>query len=598
MQAQYKIDRLEPSFWWVGMKNPTLQLLVYGKNINQLNPQINYPGVQIEQTIQVQNPNYLFINLHISPEAKAGKFLINFQKDGKNKLVYEYQLLTRKPGSSERIGFKPSDVMYLITPDRFANALPDNDSHPAMSEKLNRSFPGGRHGGDIQGISDHLDYIKDMGFTAVWLNPVLENNQPEYSYHGYATTDFYKVDPRFGTNEDYRKLAELAQSKGIKMIMDMIANHCGSEHWWIKDLPTPDWINYKGQYHNTNHRRTIHQDPYVSSSDSQEFVDGWFVKTMPDMNQRNPLMATYLIQNTIWWIEYVHLAGIRMDTYPYPDKDFMSEWTCKVLEEYPDFNIVGEEWTDNPAIVSFWQRGKVNANGYTSCLPGLMDFPIQASVSRGLNNKEEHNSGFAEMYHMLSNDFLYPEPQNLVVFPDNHDMDRFFTQVKEDLGLFKLGIAYFLTIRGIPQIYYGTEILMVNKNPGDHSEIRTDFPGGWAGDAVNAFTGQGLSPQQMEARNFMKKLLNWRKNAQAIHQGKLMHFAPIDGVYVFFRYLDTQKIMVILNKNTSAKTLNPARFQEILKGVSQGTDIISGQEINLTQDIQLNPKTPLVIEIK
>ncbi|MCB0571286.1 MAG: cyclomaltodextrinase N-terminal domain-containing protein, partial [Phaeodactylibacter sp.] len=370
--GQDRISRIEPPNWWVGMKNPALQLMVHGNAISALHPSIDYPGVRIERVIQVENPNYLFINLLIEPQARPGKLEMAFSHDGRVVERHSYELRARAPGAAEIEGFTNADAMYLITPDRFANGDPDNDLVAGMREKPNRQNPGGRHGGDIKGMINSLDYIAGMGFTAIWLNPVLENDMQEYSYHGYSTTDFYKVDSRFGTNALYKQLADAARAKGIKMIMDMIANHCGSEHWWMKDLPTHDWINFQDGFVPTNHRKPVIQDPYVSQYDYTHFADGWFVATMPDLNQRNELMAAYLIQNSIWWVEYLGLAGIRMDTYPYPDKDFMADWSCAVMAEYPNLNIVGEEWVGNPDYVSFWQRGKKNPNGYTSCLPSLM----------------------------------------------------------------------------------------------------------------------------------------------------------------------------------------------------------------------------------
>ncbi|MDX1941741.1 MAG: glycoside hydrolase family 13 protein [Saprospiraceae bacterium] len=591
------IERVEPAFWWVGMKNPRLQLLIYGKDITMLQPVINYKGVRIEQVIKVESPNYLFINLLLTDNHNPTNFDIDFQKDGKSVQKYNYRLFAREPGSAERKGFNTSDVMYLITPDRFVNGNPSNDNVSGMKEKANRAFEGGRHGGDIAGMINSLDYIKDLGFTALWINPVLENDQPTYSYHGYSTTDFYKVDPRFGTNEDYQRLSRLAQEKGIKLIMDMIVNHCGSEHWWMKDLPTSDWINFDNKFVNTNHRKPTIQDPYTSQYDYKKFVDGWFVETMPDLNQRNPLMATYLVQNSIWWTEYLGLAGIRMDTYPYPDKDFMTEWTCQMMQEYPNFNIVGEEWVGNPALVAHWQRGKVNKNGYTSCLPSLMDFPLQESLRRALgsNNPGAWNAS----YEMLAMDFLYADPFNLVIFPDNHDMDRFYTQVNEDFDLFKLGIVYNLTMRGIPQLYYGTEALLSNSSrPGDHGIIRTDFPGGWKDDPVSAFTNKGLNDNQIAAKSFIKKLANWRKTADVIHHGKLMHFAPENGVYVYFRYNDSQNIMIVLNKNEQNQTLDLSRFAEIIKDYKKGKDIISDQEFMLDKTLSVPAKTPLVLVLE
>ncbi len=587
------IQHVEPAFWWAGMKNPRLQLLVYGDKVGMLQPVISYAGVRIEQIIKVQSPNYLFIDLLIIDNNKATNFEIDFQKDGKSVQKYTYRLLAREKGAAERIGFNTSDVMYLITPDRFVNGDPKNDSVASLLEKADRKNPGGRHGGDIAGMINSLDYIKDLGFTAIWVNPVLENNQETYSYHGYSTTDFYKVDARFGTNDDYQKLSKLAQGKNIKLIMDMIVNHCGSGHWWMKDLPTSDWINFDNKFVVTNHRKSTIQDPYVAQIDYRRFVDGWFVETMPDLNQRNPLLATYLIQNTIWWIEYAGLAGIRMDTYPYPDKDFMTKWTCEVMDAYPNFNIVGEEWNGNPAIVAFWQRGKVNPNGYVSCLPSLMDFPMQEALRRSLGNQE---SSWMPAYETLASDFLYADPYNLVVFPDNHDMDRFYTQVNGNLDLFKLGITYFLTTRGIPQLYYGTEVLMSNSNNlNDHGIIRTDLPGGWENDGMSAFTNQGLTPQQLDAKAFIKKLATWRKNMPVIHNGKLLHFDPQDNVYVYFRYNADQKIMIILNKNQTEQTLNLARFKEIMADAKSSKDVLSDKVYELINTLIVPANTALVL---
>lgn len=596
INAQNEITRVEPPVWWVGMKNPDLQLLIYGSNISELQPEINHQGVKLQSVTKVDNPNYLFIDLKIEPTVTAGAFNIVFKQNGKVATQVEYKLLSREASSAKRVGFNPSDVIYLVTPDRFANGNPENDSMEGLLETKNRNDKDGRHGGDLEGIMDHLDYIHNMGFTALWLNPVLENNEPQTSYHGYATTDFYKVDPRFGTNEQYKKLSRLAQQKGMKLIMDMIVNHCGISHWWMDDLPSEDWINFNGKFVPTNHRRTTNQDPYVSQKDKMIFSDGWFVQSMPDLNQRNPFLAKYLIQNSIWWIEYAGLSGIRMDTYPYPDKQFMSEWTKQIMREYPNFNIVGEEWSMNPAIVSYWQRGKVNANGYVSYLPSLMDFPLQSAMSTGLNEKEGWDVGFNRMYEMLANDFIYADPYNLVIFPDNHDMSRIFTQLHEDYDLYKMATAYILTMRGIPQIFYGTEILMTNPGTTDHGIIRSDFPGGWDGDKKNAFTNQGLTTQEREAKQYMHDLLNWRKNMSVIHQGKLTHFAPENGVYVYFRYDDEQKIMVILNKNNVETSLRLDRFSEILGNAKGAREVLTGDQVSFDNGvINIPARAPYIL---
>jgi neopullulanase len=595
--AQSKIERIEPPNWWADMKNPKVQLLIYGKDIRDLNPKIDYKGISIQQVIKVESPNYLFVDLYISESAKPGKISILFQEKGKTILSENWELQARDGTGADRIGFNSTDVLYLITPDRFANGDPSNDMITGMKEKPNRSNIGGRHGGDIEGMRQHLDYIADLGFTAIWLNPVLENDMEKYSYHGYSTTDFYKVDPRFGTNESYRSLAKEADSKGVKLIMDMIVNHCGSFHWWMDDLPSQDWINQWPEYTQTNHRKSVVQDPYASTLDKKIFTDGWFVPTMPDLNQRNPLMANYLTQNAIWWIEYLGLAGIRMDTYPYPDMEYMTEWTKRVMEEYPNFNVVGEEWNEMPSIVAYWQQEKENANGYTSSLRSLMDFPLQAALSSALKKKESGTDGWIKLYEMLGQDFIYAAPEEMVVFPDNHDMSRIFTQMNEDYDKFKNAIVHTLTIRGVPQIYYGTEVLMKNPGTTDHGIIRSDFPGGWTGDTTNAFTGEGLTSQQLDAQAFIKKILNWRKNQPVIHTGELLHFIPEKGVYVFFRYNENKKVMIILNKNEQAYTLQLDRFSEIMDGVSKAKDILTDKSFNLNDSIELTAKQPMILEL-
>jgi len=599
-EAQSQIDRIEPPNWWVNMKHNEVELLIYGKSIARYTADLEtYEDVRIKEIKRTTNENYLFVTIAIGAKANPGTLKFRFQKEGSPGFTHDYSLLVREKGRAMIEGFNTSDAIYLITPDRFVNGNPKNDAIKGYKEKPNRNFVGGRHGGDIAGLSNSLDYIKDLGFTAIWINPMLENDMPKYSYHGYATTDFYAVDRRYGSNESFKKLCADAQNKGMKVIMDMIANHCGLEHWWMKDLPSEDWINQWPEYTGTNHKKTVILDPYASETDTKQFFDGWFVPTMPDMNQRNTSMAKYLIQNSIWWIEYAGISGIRMDTYPYPDMYFMSDWTKAIMTEYPNFNIVGEEWVTRPTIVSYWQKGKNNANGYTSDLKSLMDFPLQNALVTSLNKEKTWASSWTDVYEALGQDYLYPDPNNLVVFPDNHDMSRIFSQLNEDFDLFKLALTYFTTIRGIPQFYYGTEILMKNPGTEDHGIIRSDFPGGWEGDAISAFTEKGLTAEQKEAKAFMKKLLHWRKNNEVIHHGKLLHFAPAnkDEVYVFFRHLDTKKVMVILNKNKKAVALNLAPYKEIIGTSFTGKEIISNQEIKTTGSLSLAPMTPMIIEI-
>jgi glycosidase len=587
------LDHIEPSFWWAGMKNKDLQIMVHAKDIAYLRPKINSPGIRLVNVIQTSNRNYLFLNLEIQPTVKPQTFPIDFLKDEKVVFSHPYTLKERKVNSAARQGFSTADVLYLITPDRFANGDPSNDNHPDMREKSNRSFKGGRHGGDIAGIIKNLDYIKSTGFSAIWLNPVLENNQQEYSYHGYSITDFYKVDPRFGSNDSYLDLVENCHEKGLKVIMDMIVNHCGSFHWWMNDLPDTDWINFDNKFVNTTHQRAVIQDVHVSEYDKKMFTDGWFVETMPDLNQKNKLLATYLIQNAIWWIEYADIDGIRMDTYPYPDKDFMSDWTCAVMAEYPDFNIVGEEWSENPAIVAHWLKGKVNPNGYSSCLPGAMDFPIQGALRKSLTN-----NNWYPLYETLSMDFLYPDANSLVVFPDNHDMSRLFSQVNENLELFNLGLTYMLTTRGTPQIYYGTEILMSNPGTDDHGIIRSDFPGGWQGDQKNGFSNVGLSSKQIETKIHIQKLLKWRENKGVIHHGKMMHFVPENNIYVYFRYDNDEKVMVVLSLNKMDVSLDLKRFKEMLPNSFSATEIILGTNMELSDALNVPAYKSLILALK
>lgn len=590
-----EIERIEPPNWWVGMNNPSLQILLYGDDIGALTPVISHANVQLKKVQSVENPNYLFLDLLLADDMAATTVNIDLLKGNKIVKRIEYAFLDREAGLTAN-GFDSSDVMYLITPDRFANGDTSNDEILGMREGLDRSFDGGRHGGDIKGILNNIDYIKELGFTAIWLNPILENDMDTYSYHGYAATDFYKVDARYGTNEEYKKLCQIAQSKGVKIIMDMILNHSGSEHWFVKDPPTSKWINNNNTFKPTSHKRTTHQDPYASEYDKKAFVDGWFVDTMPDLNQREALMATYLIQNTLWWIEYAGINGIRMDTYPYPDKNFMSDWTAAVMDQYPNFNIVGEEWSLNPVVVSFWQRGKVNSNGYVSSLPSVMDFPIQDTFNRSLVAPENWNSGWINVYEMLGNDHLYPDPSNLVIFPDNHDMDRFFTQINYDFDLFKMGMVYFSTLRGIPQFYYGTEILMKNEKEG-HGQIRSDFPGGWKGDMINGFTGKGLTTQEQEAKALTTKLLNWRKEKAVIHTGKLMQFAPEDGVYSFFRYNEKETVMIIFNKNDKETAVSMDKYNEMIGDKSNAFDVLNDRRFSLESILRIPPKTALILEI-
>jgi glycosidase len=600
--ATSAVTRVEPPFWWTGFRESHLQLMIHGEDISFWSPSIGQEGIRLDRVVKVRSTDYLFLYLDIGPDVGPGNFEIRFTRND-HSFSHRYELRQKNPDPEWARGFANDDAIYLITPDRFANGDPGNDSVEGMAETVNRDHPGGRHGGDIQGIIDSLDYISDMGFSAIWLNPLLENNMPEYSYHGYSTTDFYRVDPRYGSNELYRELVAAAREKGIGVIMDMIVNHIGSKHWWMEDLPTDDWLNFQDNPVITSHEHITEQDPYASEYDQRMYSDGWFVFTMPDLNQRIPLLADYLTQNALWWVEYLGLAGIRMDTYPYPDKHYMTEWTRRLMLEYPQFNMVGEEWTSNAAAVAYWQRGNENRDGYVSHLPSLMDFPLQENMRLALvtedGTKMDDGSpaGLMKLYLALANDFLYPAPDNLVTFPDNHDMNRIFEQVGHDFDLFRMALAYVLTMRGTPQIYYGTEVLM--KHPGSeaHGDIRGDFPGGWPGDEVSALTGTGLTDQQKDAQSFLRTLLHWRKDRAVVHHGKIMHFRPDSGTYVYFRYDEEDTVMIILNKNTEPFTLELDRFKERLARHGEATNVLTSERFSLTDSLELPARSVLVLDL-
>lgn len=606
------IQRVEPPNWWVGFKNSTLQLLVHHPNISETTPEISYQGVSIEKVHQSDSPNYLFIDLNISETTKAGKFNIIFKQDNKDELTHTYELKTREKADEDFVGFNSSDAIYLITPDRFVNGNPENDIVEGLKETtIDRNDDYARHGGDIEGIIQHLDYIDDMGFTAIWPCPLLTNDMPQSSYHGYAITDYYEIDPRYGSLDDYKALSSKMSEKGMKLIMDQVANHCGIEHWWMKDLPFKDWINHQENYEKnidswngsksitTNHRRTTNQDIYASKIDKENMSVGWFVSAMPDLNQRNPFMAKYTIQNSIWWIETANLGGIRQDTYPYPDKDFMSDWAGEIMNEYPNFSIVGEEWSLNPLLIGYWQKGANNRDGYESNLKSPMDFAMQRLIVEALNEDEQWDTGLVKIYEGLANDFHYAKPKDILVFPDNHDMSRIFTQLHGDVANTKVALSYLLTLPRIPQIYYGTEILMHDfDKPGDHGLIRTDFPGGWKGDVVNAFTGEGLTANQKEMQSYLKKVLNYRKNSKAIHHGKTVHFAPENGVYVLFRVFEDETVVHIINKNEKPIELNLTRFEEIGLNGKSLNNIVTGEVVGWNESLKLSKKGSVLLTTK
>jgi len=599
MPAQ--IERIEPAFWWVGMKSDKLQLLVHGPRIADAAPRIgdaSAGSVRIESVSRVANPNYLFIDLRIAPDAAPGRVDIVFSH-GAERFHAPFELRARAPGSAQRRSFDASDVILNLVPDRFANGNPANDNAPGYGDPANRGDDeAGRHGGDIRGIVDHLDYFHDLGVTMLWPTPLTENKQPKYSYHGYAATDTYRIDPRFGTNEDYRRMVEAARGKGIGVIMDVVLNHIGSEHWWMHDMPAPDWIGFDGKFVQTQHARTTASDPYASRADARIYTDGWFGPNMPDMNQRNPFLATYQIQNTIWWVEYAGLSGLRVDTWGYSDQAFLQEWTRRVLQEYPNMNIVGEEWTSQPTVLMHWLGGGRDAAGRVP-LPSAMDFPLNGTLRKALASDEDNlHAGLMDLYEALVNDVLYPHPERMVLFEGNHDLPRLYSVLKEDVGLTKMALAYVMTMPRVPQLYYGTEVLMTSPTVRDDGKARQDFPGGWAGDKVNAFTGEGLSEKQKDMQAFVRTLLNWRRTQTTIHHGRLMHFVPEHGTYAWFRYDADSTVMVVINKNQTATTLDLARCAEVLKTPASARDVLAGTQVELGATVELPPRSVKIFELR
>ncbi|TDX95736.1 glycosidase [Chryseobacterium daecheongense] len=598
--SQKPLEKVEPAFWWKGMKNPELQILVYGKDIAKNEVELS-DGIQIKNIQKVENPNYVFLTVNTN-EINVPQFKINIKNRKKNIGSYTYQLKQRQPDSADRDSFTSKDVIYLIMPDRFANGNPANDNTKDTAEKSNRKDPGGRHGGDIEGIIKNLDYLKDMGVTAVWNTPLLEDNEPSYSYHGYAQSDYYKIDPRYGSNEDYQRLASELHKRDMKLIMDYVTNHWGSQSWIIKDLPSKDWIHYwkegeKG-FKRSNYRMTTQFDTNAAKTDAENCMDGWFDTTMPDMNQSNPLVVNYMVQNAVWWTEFAGLDGLRVDTYSYNDKKGIAEWTKRITDEYPNLNIVGEVWMHDQAQMSYWQKdSKIAAiENYNSHLPSVMDFTLHDAIGHVFKENSGWDSGIQRVYDNFANDFLYPNINNILVFAENHDTQR-FNQSYPNIQDYKLAMTLILTVRGIPQLYYGSEIGMAgDKGKGD-GDIRRDFPGGWNGDSNNAFVKSGRTDSQNQYFDFTKKLLNWRKSKEVIHTGKTLHYVPENNVYVYFRYNDKERVMTVINNNTEAQVLNLKRFSEGIKNVSKGKDIISGKEVSLENSLNIPAKTSMIIEL-
>ena len=593
--------KVEPPFWYAKMPTESLQLMIYGENIGQYKADVQHKGITMVKQVSGDSPNYKFVYLEISPDVLPGTFNISLSNGSDTKTV-AYELKSRVQELKRNQGFSSEDVIYLLMPDRFANGNPNNDTVEGMLEPARRNDPSGRHGGDIKGVLDHLDYIKNLGMTAVWLTPVFENDQtPEYkAYHGYAATDMYKIDRRFGSNEEFVAFVKACHDKGLKVIMDMIHNHIGDQHWWMKDLPFKDWVHDREVYGNTNYRGTIASDPYASKYDNNKLVKGWFVTEMPDLDQRNQQLADYLIQNTLWWIEYSGIDGIRMDTYLYPYQDYMARWAKEVIGAYPQFNIVGESWVETVAHESYWQQDKPGENdGYESYLPSVTDFQIHFAVRDAFNQGFGWESGIMKIYYALSQDRLYSDPMKNVIFLDNHDIGRIYSTLGENPKHLKMAYAFLLTTRGIPQVYYGTE-LAFKAGPGSWGDgaKRAEMPGGWAGDARSVFTKEGRTAEENDMHQFVTKLTNWRKTSDAVKHGKLLHFVPENNVYVYFRYTDRERVMVIMNMNENESTISREKHLEMLRGFTFGMDVISGKNVDLANDFKVPGKTTMVLTLK
>ena len=623
MNAAVKIDRIEPTDWYVGMKDASLQLMVYGEGIKTADVTTDYPGAHIDSLVRLDSPNYLLVYMNLKG-AQPGTMTLLFQQ-GKQKKKVNYTLKAREKKGYEREGFSNADVLYMLMPDRFASGRTDNDQVKGMrAYKNDRSQPSLRHGGDLEGIRQHLDYFKELGVTALWFTPVLENDSPDHgtqsTYHGYATTNYYRVDPRFGSNEEYRQLCDEAHEKGLKIVMDMIFNHSGFEHPWVADMPTQDWFNtpewllpenqaksvalktmdgdakVNEKYLQTSYKLTPVVDPYASKIDMHETVDGWFVPTMPDLNQRNPHVIKYLIQNSIWWIETVGIDGIRMDTYPYADSKAMAHWMKVIGEEYPNFNTVGETWVTEPAYTAAWQKDSKIAKE-NSYLPTVMDFAFYDRINQAKNEETDAWwNGFNRIYNNFVYDYLYQKPSNVMAFLENHDTDRFLGEGKDTVAL-KQALALLLTVNRTPQLYYGTEVLMNGTKSVTDGNVRKDFPGGFPGDTKNCFTREGRTQAENAMFDWLSRLLHWRQGNDVIIKGKQTQFIPYKGIYVIARQYNDKTVLTILNGNRKQADMQLDRYAEVIGNATAAKDVITGRTIKLDKKLSLKSRQTLIIEL-
>jgi len=593
-----KVDkvRVEPPFWFVGMAKPELEVLIYDQNIKDYEVSISKAeGVRLVTDYKVENPNYRFVALEIGPGAKPGKFNIVLKK-GSDTKTYPYEIKPHPTVKPKPVN--SSDFIYLAMPDRFANGDPSNDSYPDMNQVgVNRQKMYFRHGGDLQGVLNHLDYLSELGVTALWLNPVMENNQPYESYHGYAVTDFYNVDKRFGTNDLYKKLVDECHKRGIKVVMDIIFNHCGDQHWFIKDVPTEDWVHQWPELTKPVYRGSINTDPYKSEWDQAHVANGWFDNHMPDLNQKNPRLANYLIQNIVWWTAYSGQDAYRVDTYYYPNQKFTADWSARMEAEFPGILNFGEVWVENVSTLAYYTKDNGLSKDFNYHLPSAKDFPLMFATTDALTQKNEWLTGAIRLYMTLSQDFLYENPFLNVLFLDNHDLSRFYSVMSEDLDKLKAGYTFMMTTRGIPSLYYGTEILLTGYTNPD-GKVRQDFPGGWSGDAANKFTAAGRSEKENLAFNYFKKLANYRKENAVLQTGKLTQFVPEDGVYVYFRHNSDKTVMCVMNCNDGPKTVATKKFAERMAGFTKAKNVMTDEQLSSLDNIQIGRYTTLVLELQ
>lgn len=592
------IDRVDPPCWWTNMQMDTIQIVLHGKRLaDYASANCNYPGLKILGIDEVPNKNYRFLNAVVAADTKPGVAQIELTKEGsKSKLTANFEI-------KQRNGYKPqglnhNDAIYLVFPDRFANGNMQNDAFSTMNEKeVDRKGLKTRHGGDLDGLASKLNYISEMGFTSIWINPVLENNQPKESYHGYAATDLYKIDPRFGSNESYKKLVEQIHAGNMKVIWDVVYNHWGNENWMFKDLPDSNWVHWFPNFNRTSYRAETLMDPYASNSDKQKMTDGWFDYHMPDLNQQDPLLAKYLIQNSIWWIEYAGIDAFRIDTYAYPDQIFMKHLNEAIMKEYPSFFIFGETWVQGSPIQAWFTKNNPANRDYSSSLHGVTDFQLFYAITKGLNENFGWEEGFRRVELTLAHDLLYENAYNNVTHLDNHDLSRFYSVINEDFAKWKMGIAMLLTLRGIPQVYYGTEILMKNHANPD-ALVREDFPGGWSTDTIQKFTPEGRTSRENEAYNYISQLLLWRKSNDWFGPSKLVQFVPEENTYVYFRISNDKAVMCVYNLNEKDVEIDLSRFEECMKGRTSALEITSGRKANLNGKLTLPAKSNFVYELK